>query len=554
MRHDIDRAPTGAASAPGDSAHGAPPTFTGSAPQRAAQWLDHRAGLNDLKHQALDEPLPAGTGWWFTMGSVLLMLLGLQVATGGVLTAFYVPSPDHAWDSVRHVIDRVQFGSIIRDLHAYGASFIIVAAGAHLLRSFFFGAYTAPRELTWITGVLLLVVIMAFGLTGYLLPWDQRAYWATVVTINIARSAPGLGEFAATVMRGGEHLGAATLSRWFAAHVILMPMALLGLVGVHMMLMRRHRISGPLTPPEDTREHPFFPGHAFKDAVVAGGVFVILLGLAITTDAPLEPIADPADASYIPRPEWYFLWLFQLLKYFPGKLEVLGAHGIPALLLGTMILLPFLDRRPERRWWKRPVATSIACAVLLMIGTLTVLAWRDKPTMSEEARMWTYETHGGAWMVQQAACTSCHVEGGSAEVFATMRPRRDGLWITAHVGDPSAIAPKPAADVDPQPGRAVAAWARAMRSQVPRPHDGTPHAEAIAIVGARCLGCHKLDGQGHGESPNLSRAGRDRDAAWLAGWIADPLAYEYDTDMPGFATVLTKEEIRKVAAYLATRQ
>jgi mono/diheme cytochrome c family protein len=128
------------------------------------------------------------------------------------------------------------------------------------------------------------------------------------------------------------------------------------------------------------------------------------------------------------------------------------------------------------------------------------------------------------------------------------------MWITAHVGDPASIAPKPAADVDPQPGRAVAAWARAVRSHVPPPAVDPTHAEALAVIGARCLGCHKLDGQGHGESPNLSRAGRDRDAAWLAGWVADPLAYEYDTDMPGFANVLSKDEIAKVASYLATRR
>ncbi len=553
MRHDAERAAQGTPPAPAAPSATLDPSQP-AAPSGVVQWLDHRAGIVELKAQALDEPLPAGTGWWFTLGSVLLLLLGVQFATGAVLTAFYVPSPDHAWDSVRHVIDRVQFGSIIRDLHAFGASFVIVVAGAHMVRSFFFGAYKAPRELTWITGVLLLLVIMGFGLTGYLLPWDQRAYWATVVTINIAKSAPGLGEFLATVMRGGEHLGAATLTRWFAAHVILMPMALMGLVGVHLMLMRRHRISGPLTPPKDMREHPFFPGHAIKDAVVAGAVFAVLLTLAVVRDAPLEPIADPSDASYIPRPEWYFLWLFQLLKYFPGKLEVLGAHGIPALLIGTLLLLPFFDRRPERRWWKRPVATAMACAILAGIGSLTVLAWRDRPTMTEDARMWTYEAHGGAWLVQQGTCTTCHQNGGSAEPFATMRPRRDGLWIVAHAGDPGAIAPRPGPNVDPQPGRAAAAWARAVRSHVAQPAVEAAQADAIGIIGARCLGCHTMDGQGHGKAPVLSRAGREHDATWLAGWIANPTAYEYDTDMPGFANVLSEDDIHRVATYLATRR
>ena len=218
----------------------------------ALDWLDDRTGYRALLHHLLEEPIPSGVGWFFTLGALLLGLLATQATTGIVLMLYYVPTPDHAWDSVRFVIDRVTFGRVIRNLHAFGASAIVIVAALHLLRVFFFGSYKRPREVTWITGVLLLLVIMGFALTGYLLPWDQRAYWATVVTLNIARSAPLAGEFVASVMRGGAELGALTLSRWYAVHVIVLPLTLLGLVGAHLYLMRRHRISGPITPTPTT--------------------------------------------------------------------------------------------------------------------------------------------------------------------------------------------------------------------------------------------------------------------------------------------------------------
>ena len=519
-------------------------------------WLEHRGGVQSAARHVLDERLPAGTGWWHTLGSALLLLLAAQAATGVVLALYYVPAPDHAWDSVRFIVDRVTFGRVVRNLHFFGASFVVVAAGAHLLRSFVFGAYKAPRELTWTTGVLLLLVIMGFALTGYLLPWDQRAYWATVVTLNIARSAPLLGELAAQVMRGGQELGALTLSRWFAAHVILLPGALAGLVGLHLVLMRRHRVSGPITP-SDGPEPAFYPDHAAKDATVAGLVFAVLLTFAVVGNAPLEPVADPSDASYAPRPEWYFLWLFQLLKYFPGRLEVLGAHGVPALLVGLLLLLPFLDRRPERRPWRRPVAMTAALAVVLLVGSLTVLGLRDVPPADVETRVWGAQAIGGAEIASRDACVRCHRDGGAAPAFDTMRVRRDAGWIEAHAADPEAIAPgarTPPPGLSLQERRAVAAWARAVRSAVPAPAHDEADRRALAVIGTQCLGCHVLDGDGRGDAPNLSRAGKERDAAWLAAWITDPTAFEYDTDMPAFGNKLSREQIESVARHLARRR
>ncbi len=187
---------------------------------RLADWLDNRTGFRELRHHVLDEPLPPGTGWWFTLGSVLLFGLGIQFLTGIALALYYAPTPDHAWDSVRFITTSVRAGSFLRGLHHWGASVVVVAAVVHLCRVVFFGSYKKPREVNWIVGLVLLQVILAFGLTGYLLPWDQRAYWATVVAINISKLTPGAGEMAAAFLRGGADIGALTLTRWYAVHVL----------------------------------------------------------------------------------------------------------------------------------------------------------------------------------------------------------------------------------------------------------------------------------------------------------------------------------------------
>ena len=170
--------------------------------KRFFDWADARTGFRGGRAHLLDEPLPAGVGWWFVTGNILLFLLTVQLITGVVLTMYYVPSPEHAYDSVRFIADRLPFGAVVRSLHFFGASFIVVAAVIHMLRVVLFGSYKAPREVTWMTGVVLLLIVLGFALTGYLLPWDQKAYWATTVTINIARRVPLFGEQIASIMRG----------------------------------------------------------------------------------------------------------------------------------------------------------------------------------------------------------------------------------------------------------------------------------------------------------------------------------------------------------------
>ena len=347
-------------------------------------WLDARTGYRAHVKHLLDEPLPGGVGWWFVTGSIVLFLLSVQLLTGVLLAIFYSPSPDYAYDSVRFIMERVTFGRVLRGLHFFGASFIVIAAIVHMLRVVAFGSYKKPRELNWIVGVLLLLIILAFALTGYLLPWDQKAYWATTVTLNIARSVPVIGGVLGGVLKGSTDLGALTLMRWYAAHVFLLPACLIAFTFAHLYLMRRQGISGPVkaVPGPPT---PFYPYHAIRDTIAVAVVFALLLTMAIVFNAPLDPVADPTDATYVPRPEWYFMSLFELLKHFPGPFEPVATVIIPGIVVALLFLLPFLDRRPDRAPASRPLVIASFMFVFAGIAFLTVLGFRSTPAPSSAA-------------------------------------------------------------------------------------------------------------------------------------------------------------------------
>jgi quinol-cytochrome oxidoreductase complex cytochrome b subunit len=203
------------------------------------EWLDERLGLNDLYHATLDHPEPKGN-WWNTLGSASLFLFLLQGVTGIFLMFYYTPSPDHAYDSIQYIMNDVAFGWLIRGIHHWGASLMILVVFIHMLRVFTTASYKYPRELTWLIGVGLLLTTLAMGFTGYLLPMDQQSYWATQVGTSIAGSVPIVGDFILKVLRGGPEISALTLSRFFAAHVWMFPALLAGLIGVHLYLIIRH--------------------------------------------------------------------------------------------------------------------------------------------------------------------------------------------------------------------------------------------------------------------------------------------------------------------------
>ena len=518
-------------------------------------WLDSRTGFRAGRTHLLDEPLPSGVGWWFVTGSILLFLLGVQVVTGIVLTMYYVPSPEHAYDSVRFIMEELSFGGILRGLHFFGASFIVVAAVIHMLRVVLFGSYKQPREVTWLTGVVLLLIILAFSLSGYLLPWDQKAYWATIVTVNIARSGP-FGEYVGGLLTGGDTLGALTLLRWYSAHVFLLPAALVGFVVAHLYLMRRHGISGPVTPVEGP-ERPFYPYHALKDTIAMAIVFSLLLTFAITIPAPLDAIADPTDDSYIPRPEWYFLSLFQLLKYFPGPLEPIATIVIPGLVVGLLLALPFLDRRPDRHPLKRPLIMGAFAVLGAGVVSLTYLGLKDSPAHNDPSE-WSPLAIAGREFVQDERCVKCHVQGGAANPLADTRLTRDPEWLLSHVRDPEVIAPglrtPPPGGMGVAQAQSILAYMRQTRASSEPPATTSEEETAALVLGRYCVSCHMIDGEGASSAPDLTRAGAERDAAWLHDWISEPEAVDPFANMPAFGGVLSEEQMRALVNYLAARK
>ncbi len=310
--------------------------------QRIGAWLDERLGIYALGRSFLDRKVPGNIGWWHTFGSATLVLILVQVATGIALTMSYVPSPEHAYDSILY-IDATPFGALVRGIHHWSAGLLVLLIGLHILRVFVWGAYKYPRELAWVGGALLFFVILGFGFTGYLLPWDQKAYWATVVGTNIAGSAPLVGGGVLELLRGGQQLGAVTLTRFYGIHIWVLPATLAILVVFHLFGVIRQGIAAsprrdPLTQPiaGETRRETYEREYAaekstgkpfwdalLKDAIVALFVVLLVVTVAYVAGAPLEQRANPNATNYAPRPEWYFLDLFQMLWYFGGPLEPL---------------------------------------------------------------------------------------------------------------------------------------------------------------------------------------------------------------------------------------
>ncbi|MFQ5463258.1 MAG: cytochrome bc complex cytochrome b subunit [Phycisphaerae bacterium] len=314
--------------------------------------------------------LPPRTGWLHIYGSLSLLLFISQTVTGVLLLIYYRPTPEAAHESIKYITADVHFGWLFRQVHAWGASLMILALVLHMTRTFFMGSYKKPRELTWVSGVFIFIVTITFGFTGYLLPWNQIAFWATTVGTESANKVPLIGGWLQYFLRGGDAVTGETLSRFFVVHVIILPWVLTGLVAVHLFLMRLNNLAtlervGEEKPLDPAYGIPFFPVHVAKEGVVAVLLFAVLVTLSVLS--PWE-IGAPANALMTPehiKPEWYFLPSYQLLKYFEGPYgAIVGifACSVPFVLL---LLWPFLDRGKERHPRKRPLAVGVGLVGLL---------------------------------------------------------------------------------------------------------------------------------------------------------------------------------------------
>jgi len=362
----------------------------GSRPQRFYHWFDRRTGIGSLLHEALDEPIPGGARWAYVFGSVLLFLFISQTITGIFLALYYVPSADHAHTTVAYIVKEVTGGSFLRSLHAYGSSAIVIGVLLHLTQTYLYGAYKGRRELLWISGCVLLALMLAMAFTGYLLPWDQKAYFATTVGTNMATDIPFIGGWLKRFMRGGNEMGTLTVSRFFVAHVFLIPAVLIAFIATHVYLFRKAGAAGP--PSEDPMNpqlptQRFYPRQVLMDTIVALVMILILGSLAHFVPTELGPKANPADTQYVPRPEWYYLPIFQWLKYWRGPYAIIGIIVIPTIAAALLVLVPFIDRRLERRPWRRPIAVGVFVLILggfVAMGRMSVRDDRRDPSIAKQ--------------------------------------------------------------------------------------------------------------------------------------------------------------------------
>lgn len=366
--------------------------------QRLYRWIDRRTGIGHLLHEALDEPIPGGARWAYVFGSVLLFLFISQTITGIFLALYYVPSADRAHTTVAYIVKEVTGGSFLRSLHAYGSSAVVIVVLLHLTQTYVYGAYKGRRELLWISGCVLFALMLAMAFTGYLLPWDQKAYFATTVGTNMATDVPFVGSWLKRFMRGGNEMGTLTVSRFFVAHVFLLPAALIGFIAMHVYLFRKAGAAGP---PSEDPVHPrlptqrFYPRQVVMDTIVALLMILVLGLLAHFAPTELGPKANPADTQYVPRPEWYYLPIFQWLKYWRGPYAIIGIVAIPALTAALLIFVPFIDRRLERRPWRRPVAVGVFLLILggfVTMGLMSVRDDRRDPSIAKQVAKQREET------------------------------------------------------------------------------------------------------------------------------------------------------------------
>jgi ubiquinol-cytochrome c reductase cytochrome b subunit len=343
-------------------------------------WLDHRTGWRGMLRTALDEPIPGGARLAYIFGSGLLFLFISQVVTGVALAMYYVPSADHAHTTVAYITKLVASGSLLRSIHAYGASGIIVLLLLHITQTFIYGSFKGRRELLWMSGCILLLLMLGMAFTGYLLPWDQKAYFATAIGTNIASEVPFIGGWLKRLIRGGDEMGTLTISRFYVAHVFLLPALLFAFIGTHVFLFRKAGPAGPIDEDPVTPKQPteaFYPRQVVMDV---GFTLLLIIGLWLFAHFhPIElgPQANPSDTQYLPRPEWYYRGAFQWLKYWEGPASIVGILIIPAVLGGIFFFTPLLDHSKERRPWKRPIAVGAFAGVLVGLMTLTTMSYHD---------------------------------------------------------------------------------------------------------------------------------------------------------------------------------
>ncbi len=454
-------------------------------------WLEDRTGLGKAVGPVLTHPIPQGTDWFYVFGSATLVSFVVQVVTGIALALVFAPSTDSAYESLQYISHQAPLGALVRGMHYWGASAMIFFMGVHVVRVFLTGSFKFPREMNWLTGVILFLVVIGLGFTGQLLRWDENAIYTIVVGAEQAGRTPFIGELVGRFLLGGEFVGAATLSRFFAFHVFFLPGIVFAVVGLHLYLVIRNGISEPAQPgrPVDKATYrtwyesllkregrPFWPDAMWRDAlfglVVVGGI-VLLAWLVGAPELGLPP--NPSNVHVLPRPDWYFMWYFAVLALIPHHLTPYMIVGGPALAFLVLGLMPFLFGSGERSPKRRPWAVASIIVIVIAIGVL----W--------------YEGIKAPWSPDFSA------EPLTADIIgATSGPVAAGGHLFAEKG---------------------------------------------------CIYCHRISGHGGRRGPDLTTIGNRLTVTDLKIRIANG-----GYNMPEFASILSAQEMDELVAFLRSRR
>ena len=531
--------------------------------RKIVAWLEDRTGLETAVHSFLYEEIPGSSGWHQVFGSIAAFLFMLQAFTGIMLAFNYAPTPGEAYNSLKYIMAELTGGALMRGLHHWGASMMIVIVVLHMVQVFLWGAYKKPREATWILGVVLLLITLAFGLTGYLLPWDNRAYWGTVVTTKIAASAPVAGPYIEHLMGSDGSIGVVTFTRFYAAHVLLLPPIATILIGLHIFLVRRHGVAPAAI--ETLPPKKFYPGQVYKDTVAIFVCFAILFVLAVAAKVPLERLADPTDTSYVPKPEWYFLFLYQLLKVFPGSLEIVGSVILPGLAVMGLFLTPFIDRSRLARLRQRTVAFGVVILAAALWTGLTVQAVVQSPKapelntelLDEPEQPWqemTPEEVAGIGYYRRENCAGCHSPGKMGPDLTRPSTRKTAAWMIDHFKRPQEVVPgsaMPPIQLNDAQLNTLAAFLLRLTPQNATVIESTP---AFAVDGAiiyqkqQCGGCHLINGAGQKVGPALNGLAFRRSRAWIEEHFLHPEKMSPDTPMPPYK--FKPKDMEAITSYL----
>jgi ubiquinol-cytochrome c reductase cytochrome b subunit len=401
------------------------------------EWISDRFGLKPIRENALDRRV-AKAPWYYGDGATLMLLLGVLVATGMMMTLTYTPSPDAAYASVQYITKEQTLGWFIRALHYWSAGMMVVMAVWHVLRQVLVAGYKFPREGTWLIGVVLFFAILVMSFTGYVLRWDERSVYALKVSLHMFSRVPWIGEGLVVFVQGGYEVGARALTRIYAVHVIFVPMLILGATAWHLYLVimhgvtsRRERIEPVYTAEQqkkmykDQAEDPeqgevFFPETAVKSGAMAMVVFSLVVGLSLLAGPPeLMPEANLVEQSF-PAEEWWWWWYSALIALLPKGVAAWFVVVFPLAVLLGMLLLPFIDRSPKRGMRRRPWAVAVVIVVAALLVGLSGLrlrspwtGWPDsEPLPVPPGVLLTAEAEEGRQLFARYGCTSCHSVAG----------------------------------------------------------------------------------------------------------------------------------------------